>query len=42
MEYHSAIQRMKSYYLCQHLEDIMLNEISQMGEDKYHMILLIC
>ena len=41
-EYHSAIQRMKSCHLWQHLEDIMLNDISQMGENKYHMILLIC
>ena len=45
MEYYSAVKKRKILLLAtvwMDLENIMLNEISQSKEDKYHMISLIC
>ena len=45
MEYYSAIKKEKILPFApawMDLENIVLSEISQSEEDKYHMILLIC
>ena len=45
MEYHSAIKRneiMPFAATWMDLEVIILNEVSQIEKDKYHMISLIC
>ena len=45
MEYYSALKKNEILIFAatwMHLEDIMLNEISQIEKDKYYTILLIC
>ena len=45
MEYYSAIRRKQILQFAKtwmELEGIMLSEINQVEEDKYHMISLIC
>ena len=44
MEYYSVIRKETLPFVTTHInfEGIMLSEVSHTGEDKYHMISLIC
>ena len=40
--YYLVVTQQKPYYFQQHVECIILHEISQQEKDKYHILLLIC